>query len=116
MQSTDFQRLKNTLSKKNKLATLTEYNTLLSKIAEKLVYEMEQPNDLTEIMNIIKTQKSICEIAENLYEHLQKEDVNVETAVEQIDGLEDACREHEKHYEKYMKECREERIGDKRIE
>lgn len=109
METTDFKKVKDVLSQKNTLTILTEYNALLSKIAEKLVYEMEQPTQLSEIMNVIKTQKKICEIAENLYECLQRDEVDVDKANGQIDALESACKEHEEQFERCNRECGEER-------
>ncbi|ELQ76927.1 hypothetical protein THOM_0066 [Trachipleistophora hominis] len=70
---------------------------------------MEQPTQLSEIMNVIKTQKKICEIAENLYECLQGDEVDVDQASGQIDALESACKEHEQQFERCARECGEER-------
>lgn len=112
MEAEYFKKVKDALPQKNTLTVLTEYNALLSKIAEKLVYEIERPNGLGEIMSIIKIQKKICEIAENLYESLQKENLDTEVAKQQLDALESACKEHDEQYEKYTKECENEKESD----
>lgn len=86
-----FEKLRASFSDKNKLEILTEFNTVITAISQKFIYGIENPENLNEVLSIIKGQKNITEVSESFYDYLQGEVFEIEVANEYMDKLEYAC-------------------------
>lgn len=86
-----FDKLRASFSDKNKLEILTEFNTVISDISDKFIYNIDSPKNLHDVLSIIKKQKAITEVSETFFDYLQGEEFQIETANEYMDKLEYAC-------------------------
>lgn len=86
-----YEILRKSLTEKNKLEILSNFNNLLENISNIFLYEIKEPQNLNEIFKIVNNQKNITEIIEDFYEYLQNENFEIQIANEFIDKLEYAC-------------------------
>lgn len=108
MELNDFEKMRATFKNDNKLEILTEYNNLISKICENLIYKIDTPENLSEVLNIIKSQKNITDVAEHFFEYLQGDSFKFETANNHLDKLEYACEK----FNQINKNTEKEKISD----
>ncbi|KRH94265.1 hypothetical protein M153_3160004487 [Pseudoloma neurophilia] len=86
-----FEKLRSTFLQDNKLEIMTEYSSVITEISSKYIYGIDNPDNLNDVLNIIKGQKNVTDVSESFFDFLQSDSFDSKTANDYVDKLEYAC-------------------------